>query len=443
MVWSLVVWIITALLILGVLTQRWWEPRLADKRFDLRAFPWRWYFAGFPAVAIRMRWRWKQVCLINDLSISRQPRRTVVGDMVVKGDALRQVMPRIGLPHVTPTGLVVRIRLNQGQTPAPFLAAAEALEHAWEVHRVRVTSPRRREVLVTVTARDPLAEEPMSEVAHRPKVLLARVGRIEDGGAWVLDFKKVPHWLVVGATRSGKSTLLAALVRELAPQPVALVGIDCKGGMELGLFGRRLSALASTRKEAGALLVALVDEISKRMAQCRSAQVRSVWELPDAERPVPVVVLVDELAELYLTDGSRESRDEAARCSTHLLRLAQIGAALGLHLVVSGQRVGSDLGPGVTALRAQLGGRIAHRVNDPTTAEMALGDLSPEAVDVAQLITEEEQGVAVTTIGGRWMRARSVLTTTEEARQTAAESAHLAPELPVLVEAINKEGGNA
>ncbi|MCX5446854.1 FtsK/SpoIIIE domain-containing protein [Streptomyces nigrescens] len=442
MVWSLVVWLASAALILGVLTQRFWEPWLLKKGFNWRSLPIRWYLIGFPATAIRMRWRWKQVCLINDLSISRKPTRAVVGDLAVRGTALRPVAPRLGFPRVTPKGLVVRVRLNPGQTPGPFLAASEALEHAWRVHRVRVTSPRRGELIVTVTAGDSLRGK--TEAAPLPPLplLAARVGKIEDGGAWELNLRRIPHWLVVGATRSGKSTLLAAWVCRLASQPVALVGIDCKGGMELGLFEPRLSALACNRAEAVGLLGALVTEIENRMAICRAAHVRSVWELPEPERPVPVVVLVDEIAELYLSDGSRVSRDEAAQCSTLLLRLAQLGAGLGLHLIVAGQRVGSDLGPGVTALRAQLSGRIAHRVNDSATAEMALGDLSPDAVAVAQLISENEQGVAVTTVGGRWMRARSELVTTDQARAHAAEHASRAPSMPELTTAI-EEGGKA
>lgn len=443
MVWSLVVWLASAALILGVLTQRWWEPWLSQKGFNWRSLPIRWYLVGFPATAIRMRWRWKQVCLINDLSISRKPTRAVVGDLAVRGTALKPVAPRLGLPRVTRKGLVVRVRLNPGQTPGPFLAASEALEHAWRVHRVRVTTPRRGELIVTVTAGDSLRGK--TEAAPLPPLplLAARVGKIEDGGPWELHLRRIPHWLVVGATRSGKSTLLASWVCRLAPQPVALVGIDCKGGMELGLFEPRLSALACNRAEAVRLLGALVAEIESRMTICRAANVRSVWELPETDRPLPVVVLVDELAELYLSDGSRVSRDEAAQCSTLLLRLAQLGAGLGLHLIVAGQRVGSDLGPGVTALRAQLSGRIAHRVNDSATAEMALGDLSPDAVAVAQLISEKEQGVAVTTVGGRWMRARSELVTTEQARAHAAEHAAQAPSMPNLTAAIAEGGKSA
>jgi S-DNA-T family DNA segregation ATPase FtsK/SpoIIIE len=148
-------------------------------------------------------------------------------------------------------------------------------------------------------------------------------------------------------------------------------------------------------------------------------------------------VIVDEIAELYLSDGRRESKAEAEQCSTLLLRLAQLGAALGMHLVVAGQRVGSDLGPGVTALRAQLGGRICHRVNDPGTAEMTLGDLNKDAVVVAQSITAEEQGVAVCTgPDGGWSRARSHLTTTEEAMATARKHASMTPALPAIDRAL-------
>ncbi|MFI6288501.1 FtsK/SpoIIIE domain-containing protein [Streptomyces sp. NPDC051018] len=282
------------------------------------------------------------------------------------------------------------------------------------------------------TARDPLSDSPGALPAHRSRLLAALIGRTGDGAAWTVDFRRIPHWLVVGATRTGKSNWMATLVAQLAPQRVALVGIDCKGGMELGLFSPRLSALAASRSEAVQLLNALLTEAAYRMMECRTAGARSIWELREELRPVPIVVLVDEIAELYLSDGSKEARAESAECATALLRLAQLGAALGIHLVVAGQRFGSELGPGVTALRAQLGGRVCHRVHDPATAEMALGDLSPDAVSVAQNIPETEPGVAVTTVDGHWLRARSLLTTPESARACAEDNAHITPRLTVL-----------
>ncbi|GAA4960019.1 FtsK/SpoIIIE domain-containing protein [Streptomyces heliomycini] len=351
---------------------------------------WHWYLIGYPVTACRVVLTWRKVAMLNDLAVSRRPPRGLLGDLVVKGDPVRPIAPRTSFPRATRLGLTVSVRLHAGQTPATYMKASDALVHAWRVHAVRVTSPERGLVLLSAMATDPLQRPGLATAPA--ELLSALIGALESGGAWVMNLRLVPHWLIAGATRSGKSTLLARLITQLAPQRVALVGIDCKGGMELGLFAGRLSALATCRREAVAVLSALVVDMQERMNACRAAGVRSIWELPDKLRPVPVVVLVDEIAELYLSDGTRESKAEAEQCSTLLLRIAQLGAALGLHLVVAGQRVGSDLGSGVTALRAQLGGRICHRVNDPGTAEMTLGDLNKDAVAVAQAITPEERG---------------------------------------------------
>ncbi|MEW1867454.1 FtsK/SpoIIIE domain-containing protein [Streptomyces caelestis] len=396
---------------------------------------WHWYLIGYPVTACRVVLTWRKVAMLNDLAVSRRPPRGLLGDLVVKGDPVRPIAPRTSFPRATRLGLTVSVRLHAGQTPATYMKASDALVHAWRVHAVRVTSPERGLVLLSAMATDPLQRPGLATAPA--ELLSALIGALESGGAWVMNLRLVPHWLIAGATRSGKSTLLARLITQLAPQRVALVGIDCKGGMELGLFAGRLSALATCRREAVAVLSALVVDMQERMNACRAAGVRSIWELPDKLRPVPVVVLVDEIAELYLSDGTRESKAEAEQCSTLLLRIAQLGAALGLHLVVAGQRVGSDLGSGVTALRAQLGGRICHRVNDPGTAEMTLGDLNKDAVAVAQAITPEERGVAVCTgPDGGWSRARSHLTPTDEAVATARKYSAMTPELLTVVRAL-------
>ncbi|WP_031062982.1 FtsK/SpoIIIE domain-containing protein [Streptomyces sp. NRRL F-5527] len=396
---------------------------------------WHWYLIGYPVTACRVVLTWRKVAMLNDLAVSRRPPRGLLGDLVVKGDPVRPIAPRTSFPRATRLGLTVSVRLHAGQTPATYMKASDALVHAWRVHAVRVTSPERGLVLLSAMATDPLQRPGLATAPA--ELLSALIGALESGGAWVMNLRLVPHWLIAGATRSGKSTLLARLITQLAPQRVALVGIDCKGGMELGLFAGRLSALATCRREAVAVLSALVVDMQERMNACRTAGVRSIWELPDKLRPVPVVVLVDEIAELYLSDGTRESKAEAEQCSTLLLRIAQLGAALGLHLVVAGQRVGSDLGSGVTALRAQLGGRICHRVNDPGTAEMTLGDLNKDAVAVAQAITPEERGVAVCTgPDGGWSRARSHLTPTDEAVATARKYSAMTPELLTIVRAL-------
>ncbi|GAA4078886.1 FtsK/SpoIIIE domain-containing protein [Actinomadura miaoliensis] len=109
----------------------------------------------------------------------------------------------------------------------------------------------------------------------------------------MIDLRTVPHWLNAGATQSGKSNWANAVIKSLAPQPVALVGFDLKGGVEFTPYAPRLSALATNRKESVDLLSDLVGEVENRMALCRAHGARNVWTLPEALRPVPVVVLVD------------------------------------------------------------------------------------------------------------------------------------------------------
>ncbi|MEV4374015.1 FtsK/SpoIIIE domain-containing protein, partial [Nonomuraea sp. NPDC049637] len=154
---------------------------------------------------------------------------------------------------------------------------------------------------------------------------------------------------------------------------------------------------------------------------------RNIWQLVDEQRPVPIVVLVDELAELYLM-ADKSEKDEIAKTSTALLRVAQLGRAFGIYLFCCGQRIGSDLGPGVTALRAQCSGRICHRVNDPETATMTLGDLDPAALASARAIPAETPGVAiVASQDGQWYRARSFYVSEQAAEHAATTYADRTP----------------
>ncbi|MEV5779923.1 FtsK/SpoIIIE domain-containing protein [Streptomyces sp. NPDC052287] len=394
-----------------------------------------WLLFGLPVACCRVIRTWRPLMAGCGLAVSRRPALTVVSGLVGKGAPPPQpLVPRFGFIRPTAGGFWLLARLLPGQVPDDFVKAAPAMAEAWGMHAVRVAPQKPGTVRITASVTDPLAYPRIPKQREPVHLLRVAVGALETGATWVIDLRRIPHWLIVGATRSGKSTLINALVAGLAPQPVALVGVDCKGGMELALYEPRLSALATNREQAVRLLAALVDLTLDRMTVCRAARVRNIWGLPEQERPVPVVVIVDEIAELFLI-ASRNEKDEAHAAGTALIRLAQLGAALGVFLVVAGQRVGSDLGPGVTALRAQLGGRVCHRVADPGTAEMALGDLNPDALKAAQAITPEQAGTAVLASGDGWERARSHLITEGNAEAIAAEYAHLTPHLPELLDA--------
>ncbi|MFJ7338657.1 FtsK/SpoIIIE domain-containing protein, partial [Streptomyces sp. NPDC101116] len=222
------------------------------------------------------------------------------------------------------------------------------------------------------------------------------------------------------------------LIKGLAQLPVALVGIDCKRGVEQSAFAPRLSALVTTPDNAASLLGVLVSEMEERFDLLSSHGVSDLWELPDEVRPVPVVVLVDEVAELFLISSKRDE-ERRERIVTALIRLAQMARAIGIYLEICGQRFGSDLGKGATMLRAQLTGRVVHRVNDKQTAEMGLADVAPDAVPAASLIPMNRPGTAVAAdSSGGWSKIRTPETSRDEVVAVCREFAHLVPELRFL-----------
>ncbi|MEV5571110.1 FtsK/SpoIIIE domain-containing protein [Spirillospora sp. NPDC052269] len=401
-----------------------------------------WYVVQFPGRAVLAYLTWHHVASGCSLTRGRRRWRLTLDALPVVGQAAKSAAtvvqyrrrmrrvdvekaPRIGLLRPTRLGWRVRVRLADGQVPADYEKAAEGIAHAWRVHSVRVVDVRPGRVTLWATMRDPLTEVTVSP--ETGELLKVRPGKLENGDDWVMDFRTMPHHLNAGATQSGKSTLMNAMIKGLAPQRVALVGFDLKGGVELTPYAPRLSALATTRRESVVLLEDLVVELEDRMALCRAHGARNVWKLPEDLRPVPIVVLVDEVAELFLM-ADKSEKDEIAKTGTALLRIAQLGRAFAVYLVICGQRIGSDLGPGVTALRAQLSGRICHRVNDPETANMTLGDMDPAALDAARAIPAETPGVCIVAgSDGSWYRARSVYVSEEDAEAAAREYAHLAP----------------
>ncbi|MGW0194458.1 FtsK/SpoIIIE domain-containing protein [Nonomuraea sp. NPDC003201] len=405
----------------------------AWRRFHYPSF---WLVIGFPITAISIRASWRKVALGCGLAKKRQRFWfTTVPGLVASTGVVRvrrkwqriavDTKPFMWLPLPTRYGWRVTLHTLEGQIPADYADVAERLAHSWGVHAVRVSSDKPGRVRLAATVRDSLVK--VDELPPSTELLKVTVGRLETGTPWVIDFRTVPHWLNAGATQSGKSNLANALIVGLAPQPVALVGFDLKGGVEFTPYAPRLSALATTRAECGGLLDDLVALMTDRMGVCRMASARNIWQLPPGMRPVPVVVLVDELAELYLM-ADKSEKDEIAKTSTALLRVAQLGRAFGIYLFCCGQRIGSDLGPGVTSLRAQCSGRICHRVNDPETATMTLGDLDPAALVSARAIPAETPGVAIVAgQDGQWYRARSFYVSEQAAEHAARTYAIQAP----------------
>ncbi|MET7935385.1 FtsK/SpoIIIE domain-containing protein [Streptomyces sp. NPDC005322] len=424
-------WFMVALLLVvataGVL--RWRRPA------------WYWLAFGVAFAALRVLVRYASVMDACGLTVPPSRWRLALARMTNR-PVPESRAPRILRVKPTRTGLVLRLKLRPGQDAFDLAAASDRLRHSFGMYGVTSRELRSGVVEVRMTGYDVLKRVQMPAKVDRSPMRVP-VALREDGAVHYRDYRAVPHALTLGATESGKSVYQRNLVAGLAPLDVALVGIDCKQGVELFPLARRFSALADNPDTAAELLTALVTHMEDVYQAIRADQRISVdvpdaeipadiWDLPDDVRPVPIVVLVDEVAELALF-ASKEEEKRRDRIITALVRLAQLGRAAGIYLEICGQRFGSELGKGITMLRAQLTGRTAHRVNDETSANMAFGDIAPDAVLAAIQIPAEARGVAIAgdSTGG-WSRIRAPHTTLRQAVNICNRHADRTPNLPEL-----------
>ncbi|WP_030214926.1 FtsK/SpoIIIE domain-containing protein [Streptomyces sp. NRRL WC-3626] len=402
---------------------------------------WYWLTFGVTLAVLRVLVRYGSVMDACGLTVPPSRWRLALARMTNR-PAPESRAPRILRVRPTRTGLVLRLKLRPGQDAFDVAAASDRLRHSFGMYGVTSRELRSGVVEIRMTGYDVLKRVQMpAKTDVRP--MRVPVALREDGSVHYRDYRAVPHGLTLGATESGKSVYQRNLVAGLAPQPVALVGIDCKQGVELFPLANRFSALADNPDTALELLEALVSHMGDVYQLIRAEQRVSVavpdaeiaadiWDLPEDLRPVPVVVLVDEVAELALFANKEEEKGRD-RIITALIRLAQLGRAAGIYLEICGQRFGSELGKGITMLRAQLTGRTAHRVNDETSANMAFGDIAPDAVLAAIQIPAETRGLAIAgdSTGG-WHRIRAPHTSLRHAVNICNKHADRTPELPAL-----------
>ncbi|MFD3572519.1 FtsK/SpoIIIE domain-containing protein [Streptomyces sp. NPDC058644] len=390
-----------------------------------------WSLVGLPLTWGRFILTFRSTMEVCGLTVQPSGFRAFMTRNVARRE-VRPQPPKVRRVRPTSTGLRISLRLPAGLEPADVAAASERLRHAWGVRSVIVCETRPGVVELRMTGYDVLNRVRMPRRSKAEGPMVVPVALREDGSAFARDYPKVPHALTLGANQSGKSMYQRNLVAGLAKLPVGLVGIDCKRGVEQSRYAPRLSALATTPQEAGRLLDALVTEMEDRFDLLSLHGVSDLWDLPDDTRPVPLVVLVDEVAELFLVAAKK---DEAARdhMVMQMVRLSQMARAIGIYLEICGQRFGSELGKGATTLRAQLTGRVVHRVNDKQTGEMGLGDIAPEAVQAVTTIPPDRPGVAVAgDSSGGWSRIRTPAMTPTEAAAVCREFAHLTPDLAFL-----------
>jgi S-DNA-T family DNA segregation ATPase FtsK/SpoIIIE len=211
----------------------------------------------------------------------------------------------------------------------------------------------------SVTLASLLADRAFKAFDERAALPVA-LGRDVAGRPIFADLARLPHLLVAGATGSGKSValngLLAALLGRRTPDQLRLVVVDPKR-VEFGWLDRVAHLLAPVAVEAQAaveVLGKLETEMGRRYDLLAGAGVRDLAGYNAAKSPqLPyLVVMVDELADLMMLVPEEVERV--------ICRLAQLGRAAGIHLVVATQRPSVDVLTGL--IKANLPARLAFAV---------------------------------------------------------------------------------
>ncbi len=215
--------------------------------------------------------------------------------------------------------------------------------------------------------------EILDAVPNRGQVppLWMALGKDITGRPVIGDLCKMPHLLVAGATGSGKSVclnmIIASLLVTATPDQVQMLMIDPKR-VELTVFNGIphliKDVIADPRLAAGALFE-MTKEMESRYERFAKASVRKIEEYNakyPQERLPYVVIVIDELADLMLV--------APARVETTIMRLAQLGRATGIHLLVATQRPSVDVITGL--IKANVPSRIAFAVSSQTDSRVIL-----------------------------------------------------------------------
>ncbi|MCC6630026.1 MAG: DNA translocase FtsK [Chloroflexi bacterium] len=228
--------------------------------------------------------------------------------------------------------------------------------------------------VATVGLRETLESDEWAGARARLKLPLV-LGRDVSGRPVVVDMARMPHLLIAGATGAGKSVCLnaviACLLLHFAPDELRMVMIDPKR-VELssynGIPHLQAPVVTEMDKVVG-LLRKVVQEMEQRYDLLQRLGVRNLDgylkrcdQEPRLERLSYLLVIVDELADLMMT-----APDEVEGL---LCRLAQMGRATGIHLILATQRPSVDVVTGL--IKANFPSRIAFAVSSQIDSRVIL-----------------------------------------------------------------------
>jgi S-DNA-T family DNA segregation ATPase FtsK/SpoIIIE len=206
------------------------------------------------------------------------------------------------------------------------------------------------------------------------KPLIVPIGRGVTSGVVKVDLTKMPHLLIAGSTGSGKSVaingILASILLQAKPSQVRLMLVDPKK-VELSVYNdipHLITPVVSDPKKAALGLKKVVAEMDRRFKLLAEEGVRNidgynklVAKRDETEKGVVsqkmpyLVVIIDELADLMMTSAVSGDVENA------IVRIAQLGRAAGIHMIVATQRPSVDIITGL--IKANVPSRMAFAVS--------------------------------------------------------------------------------
>lgn len=239
--------------------------------------------------------------------------------------------------------------------------------------------------------------------------LTLSLGKDIFGNPVVTDLLKMPHLLVAGATGSGKSmsinTMIMSILYKAAPGDVKMLMIDPKL-LELSGYEEiphLISPVITNPKDASEALKKMVIEMERRYGVLAEGAARSIEnyniQANEEERLPYIVIIIDELADLMFTAAS-EVEDSIAR-------LAQMGRAAGIHLILATQRPSVDVITGI--IKANFPARISFQVSSKVDSRTILDSHGAE-----QLLGKGDMLLMLP--GARLIRVHGAFITEEEIR---------------------------
>ena len=281
----------------------------------------------------------------------------------------RTIVPILRRVRCNGTTDRLTVRMVTGQIPDDYAKVSERLVHTFGALAMRVR-PGRRPDLVELVLRfvDPLTQTvaPLP-VPATPDFTALPLGMDEDGQLYALCLFGT-QVLIVGATGSGKGSVIWSIIRALASGVrsglVQLWGFDPKGGMELGIGRRMFTRLATRDFRQMADMLEEAAAVAQERAERLAGETRQ--HEPTVAEPL-IVLVIDELATLtaYVTDRQLKDRIKAA-----LGAILTKGRAVGVHVVAAIQDPRKDALP----FRNLFPTRIGLRLSEEGEVDMSIGE---------------------------------------------------------------------